>query len=283
MSTDQHCLLGRRLHYPGCQTYGGPKGAITNQFPKTQISLPKHKPISQNTNQFTKTETNFPKHKSVYQNTNQFPKTKISLPKHKTISQNKNQFTKTQNNFPKHKSVCQNTKQFLKTQISLLKHKRTSQNTNQFTKTQNNFSKHKSKYWALVPWLSERAWKELIPRIFRVQYSDFYSVVEVFTKMFCHNCGSELLEEYLYCSPCGKKLIHKTLLTTRSQKRSFKKGHKPSCSLGQWKLTNTDLGLSRIVYGKCNSIPFEINTTMYLQTKRFIRSTERNKRNKLLC
>ena len=203
MSTYQHCLSGRRLHYPGCQRYGGPKGSITNQFPKTQISLPKHKPISQNKNQFTKTQTNFPK--------------------------------------------------------------------------------HKSKYWALAPWLSESAWKELIPRIFCFQYSDFYSAVEVFTKMFCHNCGSELLEEYLYCSPYGKKLIHKTLLTTRSQKWNFKKGHKPSCSLGQWKLTNTDFGLSRIVYGKCNSIPSEINTTMYLQTKRFIRSTERNKRNKLLC
>ena len=27
-----------------------------------------------------------------------------------------------------------------------------------------------------------------------------------FTKMFCHNCGSEVLPEYLYCSQCGTKL-----------------------------------------------------------------------------
>ena len=51
-------------------------------------------------------------HKSVYQNTNQFSKTQISLPKHKTISQNTNQFrrntnqfTKTQINFSKHKPI----------------------------------------------------------------------------------------------------------------------------------------------------------------------------------
>ena len=24
--------------------------------------------------------------------------------------------------------------------------------------------------------------------------------------MFCHNCGSEVLQEYLYCSQCGTKL-----------------------------------------------------------------------------
>ena len=95
--------------------YGGPKGSNTNQFTKTQNSLPKHKSISQNTNQFPKTQINFPKHKS--------------------ISQNTNQFTKTQNNFLKHKPIFQN--------------------TNQFHKTQTNFAKHKSKDWALALSLSE--------------------------------------------------------------------------------------------------------------------------------
>ena len=81
--------------------------------------------------------------------------TQISLPKHKTISQNTNQFTKTQINFPKHKSIHQNTKQFLKTQTSFPKHKSVYQNTNQFLKTQTNFAKHKSKDWALALSLSE--------------------------------------------------------------------------------------------------------------------------------
>ena len=30
--------------------------------------------------------------------------------------------------------------------------------------------------------------------------------VDVFTKMFCHNCGSEVLQEYLYCSQRGIKI-----------------------------------------------------------------------------
>ena len=82
---------------------------------QTQISLPKHKTVSQNTNQF-------PQLKSVDQNTNQFPKTQISLPKQKIISQNTNQFSKTQISLPKHKSIS---------------------------------AKHKSKDWALTLLLSE--------------------------------------------------------------------------------------------------------------------------------
>ena len=49
-----------------CIFYGGPKGSNTNKFPKTQISLPKHKSIFRNTNQFSETQINFSKHKSVY-------------------------------------------------------------------------------------------------------------------------------------------------------------------------------------------------------------------------
>ena len=30
--------------------------------------------------------------------------------------------------------------------------------------------------------------------------------VDVFMKMFCHNCKSEVLQEYLYCSQCGIKI-----------------------------------------------------------------------------
>ena len=71
-------------------------------------------------------QISLPKHKTISQNTNQFPKTQISLPKHKTISQNTNQFTKTQNNFSKHKPISS-------------KHKSVYQNTNQFLKTQTNF------------------------------------------------------------------------------------------------------------------------------------------------
>ena len=44
----------------------------------------------------------------------------ISLPKHKTISQNTNQFTETQNNFSKHKPIFQSTNQFLKTQTNFV-------------------------------------------------------------------------------------------------------------------------------------------------------------------
>ena len=54
----------------------------------------------QNTNQFPKTQISLPKHRSIYQiNTNQFSETQISVPKHKSISQNANQFY-----FVKHKS-----------------------------------------------------------------------------------------------------------------------------------------------------------------------------------
>ena len=81
--------------------------------------------------------------------------TQISLPKHKTVSQNTNQFTKTQINFLKHESVYQTKKQFLKTQTNFPKHKSVYQNTNQFHKTQTNFAKHKSKDWALALSLSE--------------------------------------------------------------------------------------------------------------------------------
>ena len=135
-------------------------------------------------------QISLPKHKTISQNTNQFPKTQISLPKHKTISQNTNQFTKTQNNFSKHKpisskhkSVYQNTNQFLKTQtnfvetqISLPKHKSISQNTNQFRRNTNQKTGHLLCYY-------QRAWKGLIPRIFRVQHGDFKYAVDK-SKMF---------------------------------------------------------------------------------------------------
>ena len=98
------------------------------------------------TNQFTKTQNNFPKHKSISQNTNQFTKTQNNIPKHKSVYQNTNQFLKTQTNF-------------VETQISLPKHKSISQNTNQKTG-------HLLCYY-------QRAWKGLIPRIFRVQHGDF--------------------------------------------------------------------------------------------------------------
>ena len=48
---------------------------------QSQISLPKHKTISQNTNQFPKTEIDFSKHKSISQNTNQFAKTQNNCDK----------------------------------------------------------------------------------------------------------------------------------------------------------------------------------------------------------
>ena len=144
-------------------------------------------------------------HKSVFHNTNQFHKIKISLPKHKSISQHISQFTKTQTeqflktktNFPKYKSVYQYTNQFSKTQTNF-------QNTNQLLKTQTNFAKYKAKDSALALYLSESlegthsqdfpppTWRLLL--CFRLQ------------KMFCHNCGSEVLQEYLYCSQCGTQL-----------------------------------------------------------------------------
>ena len=102
---------------------------------QAQISLPKRKTISQNTISLPN------RHKTVSQNTNQIPKTQISLPKHKTISQNINQFSKTQISLPKHKSISKNTNQ-------------SRRNTNQKTG-------HLLCYY-------QRAWKGLIPRIFRV-------------------------------------------------------------------------------------------------------------------
>ena len=120
---------------------------------QSQISLPKHKSIFQNTNQFTKTQNNFSKHKSVYQNTKQFPETQINFPKHKSVYQNTKQFLKTQTNF-------------VETQISLPKHKSISQNTNQFRRNTNQKTGHLLCYY-------QRAWKGLIPRIFRVQHGDF--------------------------------------------------------------------------------------------------------------
>ena len=131
----------------------------------------------------------------------------ISLPKHKTISQNTKQFPKTQINFPKHKFVSQNTNRFLKTQINLSKHEPVCQNTNQFLETQTNFAKHKSMDWALALQLSERAWKGLIPRIFRVQHGDIFMRVtthQAFSdKMFCSHCGSEVKSCFRFCVKCG--------------------------------------------------------------------------------
>ena len=73
-------------------------------------------------------------------------------------------------------------------------HKLVSQNTNQFRKTQINGLGSCS---VII--------RGLIPRIFCFQYGDFYNAA-AFAKMFCHNCGSEVLKEYLYCSQCGTKL-----------------------------------------------------------------------------
>ena len=115
----------------------------------------------------------------------------ISLPKHKTISQNTNRFLKTQINFSKHEPVCQNTNQFLETRTNFLKHKPISRITNQWT--------------GLLLCNYQRAWKGLIPRIFRVQHGEFCNAV-AFAEMFWHNCGSEVLKEYLYGSQCGTKL-----------------------------------------------------------------------------
>ena len=65
----------------------------TNQFPETQISLPKQ-------NNFSKTQTNFSKHKSIYRNTKQFLKTQTNFPKHKSVYRNTKQLLKTLTNFP---------------------------------------------------------------------------------------------------------------------------------------------------------------------------------------
>ena len=132
--------------------------------------------------------------------------TQISLPKHKTVSQNTNQFTKTQINFPKHKSVYQNTKQFLKTQTYFPKHKSVYQNTNQFHKTQTNFAKHKSKDWALALSLSESLEGTHFQDFPRPTWRLPICCPDVQLKMFCHNCGSKEFQEYFYCSQCGTKL-----------------------------------------------------------------------------
>ena len=97
--------------------------------------------------------------------TNQFIIAQNNSTKYKLVYQNTEQFSKTQINSPKHKSVYQNTKQFLKTQTNLPKHKSVYQNTNQFLKTETNFAKHKSK-----------AWKRLIPKIFRAQHGDCFNM-----------------------------------------------------------------------------------------------------------
>ena len=52
---------------------------------QSQISLPKHKTISQNTNRFLKTQINFSKHEPVCQNTNQFRETQTNFAKHKSL------------------------------------------------------------------------------------------------------------------------------------------------------------------------------------------------------
>ena len=106
-------------------------------------------------------------HEYIYTTVAQKGQTQISLLKHKTVSQNTNQFPKTQISLPKHKSISQNTNQFTKTQNNFFKHKPVFQNTNQFHKTQTNFAKHKSKDWALALSLSESLEGRLIPRIFR--------------------------------------------------------------------------------------------------------------------
>ena len=102
-------------------------------------------------------------HKSVYYNTKQFHKTQISLPKHNTISQNTNQFTNA-----KHKLVYQNTNQFTKTQNNCSKHKSVCQNTNHFSKRKPISRATNQKTTHLL--------ERLIPKIFRVQYGDCFTV-----------------------------------------------------------------------------------------------------------
>ena len=50
------------------ERYGGPKGSNTNQYPKTQTNIRKHKPI-------WKAQTNLKKCEQISKNTNQFPET----------------------------------------------------------------------------------------------------------------------------------------------------------------------------------------------------------------
>ena len=136
-------------------------------------------------------QISLPKHKTISQDTNQFSKTQISLPKHKTVSQNTNRFTETQNNFSKHKLIFQNTNQLSKTQINFSKHKPISW-------------KHKSKDWALALLLSESLerthFQDFPCPTWRLLICCRCS------KMFCHNSRSEVLQEYSYCSQCGTKL-----------------------------------------------------------------------------
>ena len=134
------------------------------------------------------TQISLPKHKTVSQNTNQFPKTQIGLPKHKSISQNTNQFTKTQKNFLK-------TNQFSKTQISLPKHKSISQNTNQFRETQ---IKRLGTFSVII----REPGRDSFPR-FSASNMATSNMLSERSKMFCHNCESKELQEYFYCSQCG--------------------------------------------------------------------------------
>ena len=92
--TSKHCWVKEALTF--CQE-NVPKNTVA-QKRQSQISLLKHKTVSQNTNQFPKAQISFPKHKSISQNTNKFLKTRTSLPKHKPISRNTNQFRETQIN-----------------------------------------------------------------------------------------------------------------------------------------------------------------------------------------
>ena len=64
----QMFLLISGGHIGGLKRYTNirwPKSSNINQFPKTQISFPKHRTVSQNTNQFPKVQNSFPKHYPV--------------------------------------------------------------------------------------------------------------------------------------------------------------------------------------------------------------------------
>ena len=176
-----------KLTYEQQQAYGimSMFGSLVSLAMDSSVKMGEH--LETMVAQKGQTQISLPKHKTVSQNTNQFPKTQISLPKHKSMSQ-------------KHKSAYQNTKQFLKTQTNFPKHKSVYQNTNQFHKTQTNFAKHKSKDWALALSLSESLEATHSHDFLRPTWRLLSS------KMFCHNCGSKELQECFYCSQCGTKL-----------------------------------------------------------------------------
>ena len=132
-------------------------------------------------------QISLPKHKTISQNTNQFPKTQISLPKHKTISQNTNQFTKTQINFSKHKPISS-------------KHKSVYQNTNQFLKTQTNFVETQIKRLGTCSVIIREPGKDSFPGF---SASNMATSNMISRKCSGHNSGSEVLQEYFYCSQCG--------------------------------------------------------------------------------